>query len=80
MKWCPKLPARILCIASSTGGKTVLIRNLRLKIYRNSVERIYIFSPTVNVDDTWTPFKKYITDAMKVDTEKEKFIMKSMTL
>ena len=29
------------------------------------------FSPTVNVDNTWTPVKKYITDVMKVDTEKE---------
>ena len=67
----PNLPARMLCVASSTGGKTVLIQNLILKIYRNSFERIYIFSPTVNVDDTWTPVKKYITDVMKVDTEKE---------
>ena len=68
----PKLPARMLCVASSTGGKTVLIQNLILKIYRNSFERIYIFPQTVNVDDTWTPVKKYITDVMKVDTEKEK--------
>ena len=67
----PKLPAGSLCVASSTGGKTVLIQNLILKIYRNSFERIYICSPTVNADDTWTPVKKYITDAMKVDTEKE---------
>ena len=49
----------------------MLIQNLILKIYRNSFVRIYIFSPTVNVDDTWTPVKKYITDVMKVDTEKE---------
>ena len=68
----PNLPARMLCVASSTGGKTVLIHNLILKIYRGSFERIYIFSPSVNVDDTWTPVKKYITDVMKVDTEKEK--------
>ena len=54
----PKLPAGILCVASSTGGKTVLIQNLILKIYRNSFERIYIFSPTVNADDTWTPVTK----------------------
>ena len=67
----PKLPARMLCVASSTGGKTVLIQNLILKIYRGSFERIYIFSPSVNVDDTWKPVKKYITDVMKVDTEKE---------
>ena len=68
----PKLPARMLCVASSTGGKTVLIQNLILKIYRGSFERIYIFSPSIHVDDTWTPVKKYIADVMKVDTEKEK--------
>ena len=40
----PKLPARMLCVASSMGGMTVLIQNLLIvKIYRNSVERIYIF-------------------------------------
>ena len=27
----PKLAARMLCVASSTGGKTVLIQNLILK-------------------------------------------------
>ena len=67
----PNLPARMLCVASSTGGKTVLIQNLILKIYRGSFERIYIFSPSVHVDDTWTAVKKYICDVMKVDTEKE---------
>ena len=68
----PNLPARMLCVASSTGGKSVLIQNLILKIYRGSFERIYIFSPSVHVDDTWRAVKKYITDVMKVDTEKEK--------
>ena len=67
----PKLPARMLCVASSTGGKTVLIQNLILKIYRGSFERIYIFSPSVHVDDTWSAVKKYIKDVMKVDAEKE---------
>ena len=37
----PCLPARMLCVASSTGGKSVLIQNLILKIYRGSFERIY---------------------------------------
>ena len=68
----PSLPARMLCVASSTGGKSVLIQDLILKIYRGSFERIYIFSPSVHVDDTWRAVKKYITDVMKVDTEKEK--------
>ena len=30
----PKLPARMLCVAPSTGGNTVLIQNLILKIYK----------------------------------------------
>ena len=68
----PNLPARMLCVASSTGGKSVLIQNLILKIYRGSFERIYIFSPSVHVGDTWRAVKNYITDVMKVDTEKEK--------
>ena len=38
----PKLPARMIAVASSTGGKSVLIQNLILKIYRGSFERIYI--------------------------------------
>ena len=41
----PNLPARMFCVASSTGGKSVLIQNLILEIYRGSDERIYIFSP-----------------------------------
>ena len=67
----PKLPARMIAVASSTGGKSVLIQNLILKIYRGSFERIYIFSPSIHVDDTWMAVKKYISDAMKVDAEKE---------
>ena len=70
-KILPKLPARMIAVASSTGGKSVLIQNLILKIYRGSFERISIFSPSIHVDDTWTAVKKYISDVMKVDAEKE---------
>ena len=30
---------------------------------------MYIFSPSVHVDDTWTAVKTYISDVMKVDAE-----------
>ena len=39
----PKLPFRSIIVASSTGGKTVLIQNLILNVYRNSFARIFIF-------------------------------------
>ena len=67
----PSLPARMLAVASSTRGKTVLTQNLILKIYRNSFERMYIFSPSVDVDDTWNAVKKYIKDVVKADSEKD---------
>ena len=65
----PKLPANAWL--HQRVARRCLSQNLILKIYRGSFERIYIFSPSVNVDDTWKPVKKYITDVMKVDTEKE---------
>ena len=61
----------MLCVASSTGGKTVSRQNLILKTHRGSFERIYSFSPSVHVYDTWQLVKKYRTDVMKVDTERE---------
>ena len=40
-----KLPLRSIIVASSTGGKTVLVQNLILNVYRNSFAIIFIFSP-----------------------------------
>ena len=68
----PSLPFRGILVASSTGGKTVLIQNLILNIYKGSFERIFIFSPSVHVDDTWNSVRKHISENMNVDTEKEK--------
>ena len=67
----PKLPFRSIIVASSTGGKTVLIQNLILNVYRNSFARIFIFSPSVHNDPTFTEVKKYIRDGLHVDDEKE---------
>ena len=66
-----KLPFRSIIVASSTGGKTVLVQNLILNVYRNSFARIFIFSPSVHNDPTFTEVKKYIRDELHVDDEKE---------
>ena len=43
-----------------------------LNIYKNCFSRIYIFSPSIDVDMTWEPVKKYIEHEMKIaHTEKE---------
>ena len=67
----PRIPFRSIIVASSTGGKTVLIQNLILDVYRDCFSRIFIFSPSVNTDPTFVEVKKYIRKDMKVDDTKE---------
>ena len=43
----PRLPARMLLVAPSGSGKTVLLTNLILNVYRNCFSRIFMFSPPV---------------------------------
>ena len=43
----------------------MLISNLILDVYKNCFNRIYIFSPTINIDDNWGPVKKYIAKEIK---------------
>ncbi len=62
----PKLPLRGVLLAPSGAGETVLLSNLILKMYRGCFERIYVFSPSVNVDQTWEAVKKYQEDVMEV--------------
>ena len=61
-----KLPTRALLVAPSGGGKGILLSNMILDIYRDCFSRIYIFSPSINVDMTWQPVKDYIEKTMKV--------------
>ena len=52
-----KLPVRGILLAPSGGGKGVLLQNMILDIYRDCFERVYLFSPSINVDHTWLPVK-----------------------
>jgi ABC-type transporter Mla maintaining outer membrane lipid asymmetry ATPase subunit MlaF len=69
----PNLPLRGVILAPSGNGKTVLLANLILKVYRGCFERIYVFGPSVKVDQTWEAVKQYQEDVMKVrQSDKEK--------
>ena len=48
----PKLPTRSMLVGPSGTGKTVLLTNMILDIYTNLFSRIYIWSPSINVDKT----------------------------
>ena len=62
---------RSVILGPSGSGKTVLLQNMILDIYRDCFERIYIMSPSIGVDYSWTPVKKYIEKTMQVKHTKE---------
>ena len=62
----PKIPFRSVILGPSGSGKTILLQNMILDLYRDCFSRIYIFSPSIDVDTTWLPVKKYIESEMKV--------------
>ena len=69
---CAKLPSRSVILGPSGSGKTILLQNMILDIYRDCFSRIYIFSPSINVDKTWEPVKNYIEKHFKIiHTESE---------
>ena len=67
---CGSLPVRSILLGPSGSGKGVLLQNMILDIYKKCFERIYIFSPSINVDHTWQPVKKHISETIdKKDDE-----------
>jgi len=75
---CGKLPIRSVILGPSGSGKTVLLQNMILNLYRGCFERVYIFSPSINVDASWQPVKTYIEEEMDIhETEDEKFYFDS---
>jgi hypothetical protein len=66
-----KLPMRSVILGPSGSGKTILLQNMILDIYRGCFERIYIMSPSIEVDHSWVPVKNYIDKVMKVKDSKD---------
>ena len=54
-----------MLVGPSGSGKTVLLTNMIVDIYKCCFSRIYIWSPSVEVDQTWKPLKDYIRDHIK---------------
>ena len=67
----PRLPMTGILVGPSKSGKTVALISMVLEQYRGLFERIYVFSPSINVDDGWRPVKQYIEDTTRVDTARE---------
>ena len=70
---CGQLPLRSILLAPSGGGKTVLLTNLLLDVYRDCFERIFVFSPSVDVDAAWVPVKEYCKARKMTDKDDQLF-------
>ena len=64
-----KLPVRGILLGPSGAGKGVLLQNMILDIYRDCFERVYIFSPSINVDHTWLPVKSYLDNKITLSED-----------
>ncbi len=54
---CGKLPIHSVILGPSCSGKTVLLNTMILDIYKDCFSRIFMFSPSIEVDMTWGPVK-----------------------
>ena len=60
-----------MLVGPSGSGKTVLLTNMILDMYKGCVSRSYIWSPSIDVDNTWKPVKDYSRAHVKTnDREK----------
>jgi len=69
-----ELPTRDFVVTPSNSGKSVLLQNIILDIYRGCFERVYIFSPSIHIDAVWKPVLDYCTHTLKQhESDKEHY-------
>ena len=67
----PKLRMRSMLVGPPGSGKTMLLTNMIRGSYKGCFSIIYIWSPSIDVDQTWKPVKDYIRDHIEPnDSEK----------
>jgi len=71
---CAQLPLRSIILAPSGGGKGVLLQNMILDIYRGCFERVFIMSPSINIDSAWAPVKHHLLEECKMGAEDKLFL------
>ena len=67
----PPTPLRGIILAPSGSGKTVLLVSMLLDLYRGAFARIYVFSPSVDIDQTWALVREYVHNVLGVKEDKE---------
>ena len=69
----PKAPFRMLTVGPGSSGKTVALSAMILDRdkFRGVFSRIYVWSPSIRVDDAWGPVKDYVHRELGHDETKE---------
>ena len=76
----PRIPFSMVITGQSGSGKTVLLSNLILDIYKGCFSRIFTWSSSIDLDPVWTPVKKYIEKDLNVNPEKRRSMLTLLTL
>ena len=61
----PRIPFSQIVVGPSGSGKSILLQNMILDVYRNCFQRVFIFSASIHVDSVWHPVKEYIEKNIK---------------
>jgi hypothetical protein len=68
----PRVPGSGLALGPTGSGKSSTIISMLLGPYRYPVfQRVYVFSPSVDIDSLWDEWKSYNRKVLGVDEEKE---------
>ena len=73
----PRPPLRGLVLGPSGAGKGVWLCDSIVRIYAGCFERIFVWSPSVDLDHQWDPAKRYSERVLKVDQNTEKTFFSS---
>jgi hypothetical protein len=66
-------PCRYLLVGPSGSGKSVLLVDFLVRLYRGAFQRIFVFSPSVFIDSSWKPVFKYVEKTLGLDSEQEQW-------
>ena len=64
-------PCRYLIVGPSGSGKSVLLVDFLVRLYKHAFQRVYVFSPSVHIDSAWKPVFKYVEKTLKVPEDEQ---------
>jgi len=65
----PDLPTSFILAAPTASGKTQILLNTLLRYYRDMFARIWFFSPSIKLDPSYAPLRKYLEKMSDQDKE-----------